>query len=195
MQKKHLQDVAEIFSGYLFKEVLKNDEDGEIMVIQLKNVNDDGEITLNNLFKVSLDNVSERLYLRKNDIIFKSKSTSHSSAIIPEVTGKIIASSHYLTVRITEDSVLPEYLLWYLQQDFTQDYFMKKAGRRLIRLINKKVLGELEVKIPSIAHQEQIVQLNDLFRKEKKLTLKLLKKKEQMIYGIFLKLLGEDSGK
>lgn len=195
MKKKHLQDITEIFSGYLFKEILKNDENGDIRVIQLMDVNDEGEINLNNLFKVSLDNVSERLFLRKNDIIFKSKSTNHSSAIIHDVSGKIIVSSHFLALRITEDEVLPDYLLWYLQQEFTMDYFRKKSGHRLIRLINKKLLGGLEVKIPSVAHQQEIVQLNDLFRKEKKLTTEILEKKEQMIYSIFLKLLGEDNGR
>ena len=195
MKKKHLQDIAEIFSGYLFKEILKNDENGDIRVIQLKDVNDEGEINLNNLFRVSLDNVNDRLYLKKNDIIFKSKSTNHSSAIIPDVSGKIIASSHFLALRVTEDEVLPDYLLWYLQQEFTMDYFRKKSGHRLIRLINKKLLGGLEVKIPSVAHQHEIVQLNDLFRKEKKLTTEILEKKEQMIYSIFLKLLGEDNGR
>ncbi len=194
MYKKPLKEITEIFSGYLFKEILKNDENGDIKVIQLKNVNTVGEIKQKDLFRISLDNINERLFLREKDIIFKSKSTNHSAAIIPEISDKLIASSHFLILRVNEDSVIPEYLLWYLRQDFTMNYFKKRSGSRLIRLVNKKVLGELEIKIPSVESQKEIVQLNDLFQREKKLTKKIEEKKEKMIHNIIMKLI-EDNGR
>lgn len=192
MYKKPLKEIAEIFSGYLFKEILKNDENGDIKVIQLKNVNNDGDIKQKELFRVSLDNINERLFLKKDDIIFKSKSTNHTAAVIPEISGKIIVSSHFLILRVNEDSVIPEYLRWYLKQDFTMDYFKKKSGSRLVRLVNKKFLGEMEIKIPLVKNQMDIIELNDLFRKEKKLTKKIEEKKEEMLFSVILKLIEDE---
>ena len=176
-----LSDIVEIKSGYLFKSKIVNDPNGQFKVIQLKDVDDNGVVNINNLFSVSDDNIKGANFLKKGDIIFKSKSAKHTAAVFNMDSNNTIATVHFFLLRLKTNQILPEYLAWYINQKPAQKYFKIKAGGTRIPIVTKKILEELEVVIPSLPTQEKVMTVNNLFIKEKELLAKLEEKREILV--------------
>ncbi len=186
-KKSLLKDIAAISSGYLFKSRVENNKDGNIKVIQLKDVDNQGKLNLDNLFKVKIDDINESALLQKFDILFKSKSNYHTASNIGVLANdKMIVTSHFFIVRVTNKGLMPEYLTWFLNQKNSQQYFQTQAGGTTVHLVNKKVLGELPVVFPNLDIQRKIIAVIKLFSKEKELVQTILTKKEKLINAVFL---------
>jgi len=179
--KIKLLKIAEIKSGYLFKSRIINDRYGKIKVIQLKDIDDNGVIHMNKLLTISDEEIKGADFLKKGDIIFKSKSARHIAAVFNEDSNNTIVTVHFFLLRLKTDQILPEYLAWYINQKPAQRYFKTNAGGTRIPIVTKKILEELEVVVPSLSTQEKIAAVNNLFMKEKKLLTELKEKKEILI--------------
>ena len=179
--KARLSEIVEIKSGYLFKSRIVNDSYGQVRVIQLKDIDDNGAIYMNKLLTVSDKEVKGADFLRKGDIIFKSKSARHTAAVFNDDSNNAIITVHFFLLRLKTDQILPAYLAWYINQKPAQRYFKTKAGGTRIPIVTKKILEELEVSIPSLPTQEKIVAVNNLFIKEKKLLTELKEKREILV--------------
>ncbi|MBU4343481.1 MAG: hypothetical protein KKG21_05680, partial [Candidatus Omnitrophica bacterium] len=66
--KKRISQIAEIKSGYLFKEGIKSDKEGNVRVIQLKDVNNRGVINSRELQRISLDKIDSENFLAVGDV-------------------------------------------------------------------------------------------------------------------------------
>lgn len=179
--KARLSEIVEIKSGYLFKSRIINDPCGQVRVIQLKDIDDNGAIYMNKLLTVSDKEVKGADFLRKGDIIFKSKSARYTAAVFNDDSNNAIITVHFFLLRLKTDQILPAYLAWYINQKPAQRYFKTKAGGTRIPIVTKKILEELEVSIPSLPTQEKIVAVNNLFIKEKKLLTELKEKREILV--------------
>jgi len=179
--KARLSEIVEIKSGYLFKSRIINDRYGQIRVIQLKDVDDNGIIHIDKLFNVSGENIKGVNFLKKGDVVFKSKNARHTAAVFNDDSNNTIVTVHFFLLRLKTDQILPAYLAWYINQKPAQRYFKTKAGGTRIPIVTKKILEELEVSIPSLPTQEKIVAVNNLFIKEKKLLTELKEKSEILV--------------
>ncbi|RLJ03698.1 MAG: hypothetical protein DRP08_03220 [Candidatus Aenigmatarchaeota archaeon] len=179
--KARLSEIVEIKSGYLFKSRIVNDPYGQVRVIQLKDIDDNGAIYMNKLLTVSDKEVKGADFLRKGDIIFKSKSARYTAAVFNDDSNNAIITVHFFLLRLKTDQILPAYLAWYINQKPAQRYFKTKAGGTRIPIVTKKILEELEVSIPSLPTQEKIVAVNNLFMEEKKLLTELREKRQILV--------------
>ncbi|MBI4652190.1 restriction endonuclease subunit S [Candidatus Desantisbacteria bacterium] len=184
--KKTILKIAEIKSGFLFKESIKSDKDGIISVIQLKDVDENGILNVSNLQRITLENVDHRNFITAGDVLLKAKTNHPVSVFVKDVSANTIVTAHYFIIRIKRTDVLPGYLAWYLNQRPAQNYFDKQAGGTRIQVINKQVLGELEVVIPGRNIQEKIVKIYSLYQKEQNLMDVLQAKKHKLILSQLL---------
>lgn len=183
---KKISQIAEIKSGYLFKKGIKPDKDGNVRVIQLKDVNEQGVLNLNELQLISLDNIDEENFLSVGDVLLKAKTNHPISAVIKEKMPNTIATAHYFIVSIKQPEILSGYLAWYLNQRPAQIYFNRNAGGTRIQVINKKLLEDLEVVIPVLETQTVIEKIYSLHQKEQELTDRLKEKKHTLVVAQLL---------
>ena len=183
---KRISQIAEIKSGYLFKEGIKPDKEGNVNVVQLKDVNGRGGINLHELQRISLNKIDSENFLSFGDVLLKAKTNNPVSTVVKEHLSNTIATAHYFIISVKKADVLPGYLAWYLNQRPVQIYFNKNAGGTRIQVINKQILGELEVAIPDIKIQERIAKVYELHQREQDLIDVIKEKKHKVLLAQLL---------
>lgn len=167
MEKRLLKQICSIRTGIsIIKE--GDNTDPEYPLIQLKDISDDG-ILNKDLKKVNIKNLLHNHIIKKDEIIFKAKSINNAAVIIKE-DGKFITTSHFLILSVKVLEILiPDYLCLYLNQKNAQRYFRKIGAGTSSPIITKQDLGRLKIIVPPLEKQQQIVDIHNLWAKEKEL--------------------------
>jgi len=179
-----LEEIAKIVSGQLFKSRITADARGNVSVIQLRDVTDEGNILYDQISKVKLEKIGEDRFLKKKDIIFKAKSNKKIAALIDREIEGLIPTAHYFIIRELKPEIKPEYLVWFLNNSIAQKYFDAYARGTSVLIINKEILGNTEIIVPNIQKQEKIVAVQELYIKEKILMEQIAEKRRLLIEGI-----------
>ena len=121
----------------------------------------------------------EKHFLRRGDLLFAGKGTSNLCRVV-DFEQHAIASTTFYIIRIGDGDILPEYLCWYLSQPKTLATI--KAGQvgTGTPLIRKQLLENLEIAIPDLKTQQQIVDLAKLQQKEEELLKAITEKRNQI---------------
>lgn len=184
--KKKISQIAEIKSGYLFKEGIKPDKEGNVSVVQLKDINNRGVLNSHELQRISLDKIDSENFLAVGDVLLKAKTNHPVSAVVKDQLPNTIATAHYFIISVKKADVLPGYLVWYLNQRPAQIYFDRNAGGTRIQVINKQLLSELEVVVPALKTQEKIVKIYELHQREQDILDAIKEKKHNLILAQLL---------
>lgn len=179
-----LKELAEIKSGYLFRFRLRSDKDGEVRVIQLKDVNDEGVLNIDGVFSVDFAPSKRTEFLQKGDVLFKAKSNKHVAALFESDMENVIATVHYFVLRLKGNSVLPKFLRWHINEKPAQKHFDLNAAGTRIPIINKKALEELEVPVIPIEKQKKIIAVYELMGREQDLMDNIKNKREKLISSL-----------
>lgn len=177
---KKLKEIADIFSGYNLHRKVENDPSGNCRLIQMKDVDKNCGIHVNNLPTICVPNIKNLSYIRKDDILFKSKSNNNIACIMPGQHENLIASAHFLIIRVKDTSVLPAYLAWFINQKPAQRYFELFSGGSTVSVVTKKILGDLEINILPVNKQIHLLKLEKLRKKEIQLETKIADLKEKL---------------
>ena len=102
--------------------------------------------------------------------------------------GKAVVAAPLLRIRLTRpETVLPEYLNWYISQRDAQIYLTSRAKGTVQRMISKQAIEDLEVPIPNLEQQKAIVEMASLVAKEQILLNALSEKRGQYISTILMR--------
>jgi restriction endonuclease S subunit len=191
-----LKDIAEIQSGYLFKSRIVHDKEGNVQVIQLKDMDDSGRLLPDHLAVVNMDSIKDKYYLKKGDILFKAKSNKNVAGVVNRDLGIAVPTVHYLVVRVRAAAVIPEYLAWFMNQKPARKFLEARSAGTTIPIVTKKVLENMEVIMPPVETQQKVVAVSHLFLKEKEIMEQLIGKRKEFVEESLLKIIdgAEDVG-
>ncbi|MBU1864717.1 MAG: hypothetical protein KKH94_13750, partial [Candidatus Omnitrophica bacterium] len=125
----------------------------------------------------------------QGDILFKAKTNRPVAAVVEDTLNNTIATAHYFIIRLNVSNVLPGYLAWYLNQRPAQNYFSKNSGGTRVQVINKQVLGDLEVFVPEVSIQKKIEDVCKLHLKEEELLSSLKESKHKLVSAQLMKVI------
>jgi restriction endonuclease S subunit len=185
--KAVLKDIASIQMGYSFRSRLQSTEAGAIAVIQMKDLTDENIVDLNNLACIDIEKFNDNHYVKKGDLIFRSRGLSATSAIVSDDPGTAVVSAPLLKIRITSPVIIPEYLNWFISQLPAQVFLASRAGGTTQKMISKEALEELEVFVPPLEKQKTIVALAALVEEEQRIIKKLAIKRKQYISATLIR--------
>jgi len=166
---------TEIYVAPLCKTVDK----GIVNIVKPSIVNN-GLIDEDKFDKCEYDEKFEKSFLKKGDILFQAKGNKFEAILINKDYENLISNQIYFNIRVSQE-ILPEYLVWYLNSEEAKLYYEKNTSGSTVKSINKKTLQELEIEVPTLKKQTEIVNLLKGFSIEKDKTLKYLEKKESLI--------------
>jgi len=89
-----------------------------------------------------------------------------TAAIAKNNIENTIYVSPIFRIRVTSDSILPDYLKWYIESKPAQDYFNLETNGMVLRSVNIKTLSNLVLTIPSVEIQQIIIDLVDTSKQE-----------------------------
>lgn len=185
--KMKIKKLATVQMGYSFRSRLEASGGGEVAVIQMKDLLDDNTVGCDDLVKIDLDAVKEHHLAQRGDLVFRSRGSLTTAAVLLEDPGKAVVAAPLLRIRVTKpDKVFPEYLNWYISQRDAQIFLTSRAKGTVQKMISKQAIEELEVALPSLENQKQIVELAMLAAREQSLLQKLADKREQYISTVLM---------
>ena len=136
-QKFILKDIATINSGYSFRTKIQNNPEGNIFVIQMRNISNDHSKIVNTLSKVDGIRIHEKHFLQKNDILFMAKGANNFSVCYDENYKPAVAASAFFVIRLTYESILPAFVCLYINSVLGQNYLRQIwLGHTFLTLIN-----------------------------------------------------------
>lgn len=191
--KRLLGELAFIRSGCLFRSSIENDPEGQVFIIQLRDVSNDGFILTERLARIKEKNFRTEEFLKKDDVIFKAKSNNRVATVFKGDQQKAIVTIHYFIIRLKSDAVTPDFLAWSLNQKPSQEYFETHARGTRMPIINKEALANLEIFIPDLAMQKRIIDLHKLSLKEKILLEEIKYKRSVLLEGQLSELINKKS--
>ncbi|MCP4265396.1 MAG: restriction endonuclease subunit S [Candidatus Brocadiaceae bacterium] len=183
-----IKDIADIQIGYQFRKKLEPVIDGTLKVIQIRDFDENQELNQEGLCRVTIDQLSEKYLVHKNDILFLARGhRNFATPVINSIEGTI-AASHFFILKIKDEKVIPEYLAWFINQAPAQGYLHNLARRGThMPIIPKSVFVNLKVHIPDIETQKKIVKLSTLIDKERTLLYNLREKRALLVRSLCLK--------
>lgn len=186
--KVKIKKMATVQVGYSFRSRLDVAEDGNVSVIQMKDLVDDHTVCCDSLVKIDMEAVKEHHLAKKGDLIFRSRGQVATAAILLDDPGYAVVSAPLLRIRVTNPKmVLPEYLNWYIRQRDAQIFLTSRAEGTVLKMISKEAIEDLEVVLPSLERQKNIVELATLSAREQLLLHRLADKREGYIASILMR--------
>lgn len=177
--------------GYPFRSRLERNEQGDVSVIQMKDITEANQLETRNLLRILMPGVKDHHLVQAQDIVFRSRGQTTTSAFINQELDKAVIAAPLLRIRVKGDKVLPGYLSWYINQPATQAYLAGHARGTAVPMIGKQTVEEMEIMIPPLMQQQKILELAELAAQEQQLLGKLAHKRRQYWGGVLMQLAAE----
>jgi restriction endonuclease S subunit len=178
--KTTLGHIANIQTGIFAKPVPK----GEIVYLQSKHFNENGQLHALLHPDLKADNITEKHLLRHGDVLFAAKGTKNFAAWYESKNQPAVASTSFFVIRLNDsfqNQILPEFLVWFMNHPISQKFLKGNAIGTAIVSISKSVLEELELSIPDVKTQKAILKISELHKREKKIMHGIEELKEKII--------------
>ena len=174
-----LNKIATVKTGLVLsrKESKDASERFEYRQLNLKAVCDNGTININDTIPFYASEQLTASYLTQvGDIVVKT-SEPYTAVYITEEYANLVIPSHFVVVRVDITKALPQYIAWYLNKDRIKKAFsMSCAG--MLKQIKPTMVGETEIKLPTLERQRQVVELYNISRQEIVLLERQIRQKE-----------------
>lgn len=182
-----LADIAEVRMGYSFRSRLEADAQGDVAVIQMKDIDDANLLHPEGLVRVLMPDLKDRHLVQAGDLLFRSRGVTNSAALVGDGLGRAVLAAPMLLIRPQTDVVEPAYLQWFINHPSTQATLAAQAAGTAVKMIGKGVLDQLEVVLPPLKKQRSIVELARLAASEAVLLEKLKARRKALLDGILLR--------
>lgn len=182
-----IKKLATVQMGYSFRSRLEASKGGRVAVIQMKDLLNDNTVGCSGLVKIDMEALKEHHLAQKGDLVFRSRGHVTTAAVLLEDPGKAVVAAPLLRIRVTKpDKVLPEYLNWYISQRDAQIFLTSRAKGTVQKMISKQAIEDLEVSLPPLEQQKNIVELASLSAREQIILNTLAEKRKQYIGAILM---------
>jgi len=181
--KKKLRDLADIRTGYQFRGKVVPSDDANVAVIQIKDVDEERVVRTAELVSVESDKPEPYLVTR-GDVLFLSRGHRLYAAVVSEPIRDTIATGYFFILRPDVTVIHPEYLAWAINGPEFQEALRPYVRGSHIPLVSKTDFQSLLLCVPPLDVQRQVLKLQELSRRERRLTETIQAKRQQLIEAI-----------
>ncbi len=179
-------EIANIQSGFQFREKVDTDPDGTMGVIQIKDIPDRRRLTPETIDRIVYAKLHDAYRVSPGDVLFLSRGHKQFAVAIEHDLGDTIAPGYFYILRIDPSQIRPAYLAWYLNQQPMQDQYKQIAKGTHMPFVSMTEFRELEVPVPALSVQDHIVALAALADQEQSLLTQLAEKRAHLVQSISL---------
>ncbi len=193
-----ISDIAKIRTGFTFREKIEEVESGSAHIVQIKDVRTIWTNTWSHtLYSEDLPKIrwegKDNASVAANCVLLPCRGEFlQASYFVGSKNGSsrlpVIVSSQFLVI-FPKENVLPEYLCWYLNQPNVQHRLRYESQGSSMPMLSIGSISQFLIEVPNLEIQQSIIKLNRLWEQEQVLAHKLLTNREQLMQGIFQKLL------
>ncbi len=168
-----LADLTRILTGYTFRTRIEDDPGGSFRVIQGKDVRSDCSLNIENLTPIHLPDRSysdPEKWVKSGDVLLMTRGDYNYAVFIDVTLPPTVTQNSFCTLRVLDDErIYPDYLATILNQPALQARLKSLRSGSSIANITLGALKEIEIPVPPLHLQAEIVHLAQAIRREKSL--------------------------
>jgi restriction endonuclease S subunit len=167
---RKLSDCAEVLPGYSLKARADHEPEGTFQVVMAKHIPDgmDYEYIDFHELRITPKGTTDKYEVHNGDVLFISRGTRNQAVVVKNVPEKTIASATLYILKVKE-GIDPAYLAWTLNQSPVQSQITQIRTGAGTPIVQRKLIVELEIPVPSLEKQKQIAEVGRLTLREKDL--------------------------
>lgn len=159
-----LGNVATITLGHPFRARIESADDGAVIVIQSRDLSDDGTVDVAGALRV--DGIKAKNSLQPGDVILQPRGTRLSVSLFEGAPKPAIVAAPLYQIRPDGNCITPEFLALLLRSPKTQSELRQGAAGTHVPLIPRQSIEELTIELPDLQTQAKLVELALLARQE-----------------------------
>lgn len=180
-----LGSLAGVRSGYPFRGSIEESAGGEVLAVQMKDVDVEEGVRWLGVTRTSLLGRKEPDWLQAGDVLFVSKGARFYAVCIDEPPSRAVCSPHFYHLQVAPSgSLLPAFLAWQINQPPFQRQLQQAAEGSSQLSIRRPVLESLALSVPPLADQHRIVELAELARQERRALHRLIQNRERQLQAL-----------
>lgn len=181
-----LKKLIHIDNGAAFRKGIESLPEGDVGIIQLKDLSYEGTVDLSGVSRISAGVLKGQCIASQEDVLIRTRGANFKAAKLGPHQGQWAVASPISILRVLNHQILPEYLLWFLNLPRTQGFLRSMAEGTSLKQLKKAALEELEVPIPPLEQQRCFADLAALHATERRIADELEMKREQLLEGILM---------
>jgi hypothetical protein len=190
-KNKPLGQVASVRLGYPFRGSIPEVPSGSVSVIQTRNVFQGMPVDYSRLLTTELDTRREPEWLQNLDLLFVSRGSKNFVVLISNPPPRTICSPHFYVLRVKDSArLLPEFLVWQLNQLPAQTYLRQSAEGSAQLSIRRAVLEGISIRVLPLVQQRSVLQLVNAAEAERNALKTLILNREVELNAVAERLLG-----
>ena len=181
---QQLSRIAEIRMGFHIRVSVKENLDGNALLLQIRDVDTEGHFDERELTVVDVPNL-ENHSLREGDVVFLARGVRRYAFLFEgSLSDSVVPASYFMVLRVKHDLVDPRYLVWAINQDAFQSQIDTASTKSAVPQITKAAMIELKVELPDLAIQRRIAEVDRLMKTEWKLTQQLQNRRTVLLNAV-----------
>lgn len=185
---KPLGKLADIRTGFTFRGAIEEQPGSGVRLLQIADLRDD-VLCEDELPEIQWPGGKPPPALNNDDIVMVARGVNNRAAIY-KGEHQVVPSNQLFVITITANELLtPDYLCWYLNFEGIQRQLVKARAGNNIPSLKKGELQALEINVPPLSVQKEILAINTLGQRELQTLQQLQQNTETMLSGLFKQLL------
>jgi restriction endonuclease S subunit len=175
-----LSDLGTLRSGLQLRGAAEAQTNARYAVIQLGDVRD-GAIDFDRVIRMDPKRVRLQDLLEPGDILLRSRGASYGAAVISSCPGDVLAAAPLYILRLSLPKIEPDYVAWYINRSATQSALESQARGTHIPTVSIEAFKHLDILLPSLGEQREILELALLLQQETALTLRHITQRTMLV--------------
>ncbi|MBL9160979.1 MAG: restriction endonuclease subunit S [Verrucomicrobiales bacterium] len=189
MTEKPLDSIAEVMTGYPFRGRVESIPDGDLRVIQARDVVDGQLVDLDRLTRIRLPGRARpaEKFVQRDDVIVMIRSEKPYAVHLPFEMPPTVVQNSFNTLRIHRGiPLIPEFLAMILNQSLMRARLAELIKGSTIPYIRVEDLRSVMVPLPPIERQRCLVALESAQRRERQLHRELESARQEWLDAMIL---------
>ena len=179
-----VKDVVDISAGYPFRGKIDEVRGGGVKVVQMKDVSFDDGVNWAGLTESELTGKKAPDYLKTGDILFIARGARNYAIYIDQQVESVVCAPHFYLLKTKVNTLNPQFLSWLLNQSIMQAMFDSLAEGSVQKSLRRSLLENIEIVIPPMEKQLEIVKLNALAQRQKQSHRQIIANTDKMMNSI-----------
>lgn len=153
-----LKDVSTLFRGFNVGSKNKESLEGKYRIVRLSDVQN-GKLQTDTISRYDIENNAkiDMYELQENDVILSIRGNSLKAATVPADNENLLLSQNFIGIRCNS-RLNPDFLKVYLESPLGQYLLTNKMSGTAIPTLSRKDIEALEIPLPPIEEQNQIIE-------------------------------------
>jgi hypothetical protein len=180
-----LATAARVRAGYPFRGSVEGIAGGEVLAVQMKDVDVDTGVHWPGVVRTSLAGRKKPDWLKAGDVLVVSKGARFYAVCVDAPPAHAVCSPHFFHLQVAPQlPLVPAFIAWQINQQPFQRQLQKAAEGSSQLSIRRPVLESLTLSVPPLADQQRIVALVELASKERRALNALIHNRERQLHAL-----------